>query len=126
MDEVGWKDGAFAEELHRAFLTSLDAETTERWHFNQWVLDRAEHVSINSICWRGVDFAAFQGRVGIDEEIWLTKAYPHYAQKVSVIYGGAVCAHFAFGPQRAHLDQTDLLARYAFYAGLKPTVLVQQ
>lgn len=124
MDEVGWKDGAFAEELHRAFLTTLDGGTAERWHFDQWVLDRAEHVSINSICWRGVDFAAFQGSVGIAEEIWLTVQYPNYAQKVSVIFGGAVCAHFAFGPQRAHLDQTNLLARYAHYAGLKPAVPV--
>ena len=113
MDSVGWKDPAFAETLHRAFLADATAGNEARWKLDDWILWPAygERVSINCISWIGSP-----GPVGQDEEQWLSVDYPASQGWKNVIHGGAICSHFAFFTQRDHLDATDLLARYAALA----------
>jgi hypothetical protein len=113
MDDIGWNDPVFADILHRQFIDDIRQSKTRKWAcFPKWILDRYERVSINSICWRGADFAEFGGIVGEDEELWLAVVKPAELSRPNVIFGGAVCAHFAFYTQRAHLDTTNILEEY--------------
>lgn len=137
MDPAGWSSPAFAEHVHRTVLRRLrDTTTTQdttlpereeqageapvageaplapfrmppwRLHFHN------ERVSINCISWLGSEFAAFGGAVGKDEELWLSVQKPLLVRKCNCIFGGFVCVHYAFYPQRPHLDATDILDAY--------------
>lgn len=105
MDEVGWKTPSYAEHVHRRFI---DADDLENWKFPRWWLG-GERFSINAMAWRGGDFARFGGRVEADEEQWLTE---RAGQGPNMIYGRAMCAHFAFHTQREYLDTTNILSLY--------------
>ena len=110
MCATGWGSGLWAEAVHRKFL-----ETNHGWWTTtDWRLLDYERLSINAVSWRGEDMAEIvkAGGVGLDEESWLTQVYPRQTGRVNVICGSAVCAHFAFYPQRAYLDKTDILQKY--------------
>lgn len=99
MCDVGLKDPAFAESLHRAFLARPEPSA---WSFGRWVLTEHERCSVNAVCWFGADLAA--APVGEDEEQWLAVVRPRETSRVNAVCGDAVCVHYAFAPQRAHLD----------------------
>lgn len=111
-DNVGWKDPHFAYAVHDAFLKDLEKGSADRWHrsFRAWHLWDYERVSINCISWLGSDMPE---RVDKDEEKFLAVDHPKIIGRPNVILGAAVCAHFGFYTQRAHLDATDVLQRYA-------------
>jgi hypothetical protein len=111
MDDVGWRDAGFAVAVHDAFVTDLRRGEGGRWKFDRWVLLDNERVSINCIAWHGADFDAFGGRVGADEEEWLSVQKPRELGKTNVVWGGAVCVHFAFFTQRGHMQNTGIEAR---------------
>lgn len=108
MDGIGWNTPGYAEHVHRRFLASDDID---RWRFPRWVLGNFERCSINAIAWRGEVFAKFGGKIDLHEESCLTEHAPRH-WGTNVIYGGAMCAHFAFHTQRAHMDATDILGLY--------------
>jgi hypothetical protein len=113
MCKTGWKNPLYAEAVHTSFLNDLDRGNTNAWKFKMWRLWGYERVSINCISWLGSEFATFGGNVGRDEEQWLAVDKPKQLRKMNVIFGGALCAHFAFHTQRDHLDKnTDILQRY--------------
>ena len=112
MDDVGWKSPAFSEHLHRSFIRDCKLGKHAQWKFSPWVLFFNERVSINCISWLGSEFAKFDGAVGTDEEAWLSIDKPKQLQKLNCIHGGALCVHFSFYTQRAHLDQTNILDEY--------------
>lgn len=117
MDPVGWKSPLFAEHVHRAILQGLAGPggNLQEFRMPPWRLHYThvgERVSINCISWLGSEFAAFGGDVGRDEELWLSVQKPALAQKCNCIFGGFVCVHYAFYPQRPHLDATDILQQY--------------
>lgn len=129
-DSVGWEWPEFAERVHRTILDTAAAAADAtaplaafrmppwRLHFNSRV---GERVSINCISWLGSDFAAFGGAVGRDEEVWLSMEKPALSRRCNCIFGGFVCVHYAFYPQRPHLDTTDILAAYrALVCGSPP------
>lgn len=97
LDVLGWQSGRFAEYVHRTFLASAQ----HLWHFPDapW----GNRLSVNAVCWYGRDIP---GAVEGDEEAWLTDGRP------LMIVGDALCVHYAFLPQREHLEKTDLLRRY--------------
>lgn len=107
VDAEGWGNPLYAERVHRSFLSS----DLNSWKFPSWRMAVGERISINAISWTGDKFAQFGGAVGHDEENWLTEVAPASLGEV-VIHGGAVCSHFAFHTQRAHLDSTNLLDTY--------------
>lgn len=110
MDDTGWKDPKFAENIHRQVLEKKDLSY---FHFNKvWVLHDYERVSINCISWLGEEFAQFDGVVGDDEEQWLASDKPSQIKKPNVIYGEFTVVHYAFYTQREHIDKTDILSQY--------------
>jgi hypothetical protein len=117
-DPIGWGNPKFAEYLHRAFLRSLAENRIDRFKFMSRPI-ALSRMSINCIAWRGEEFAKFGGKLGFtNEEEWLSVTRPTQLGGYNLIYGQIVVAHFAFYPQRAHLDATDLLERYREAAGI--------
>jgi hypothetical protein len=112
MDVTAWANPRFAEQLHRAFLASVAAGDIASWYFGQRLVAYSRY-SVNCIAWFGSEFAKFQGEVPWDEEEYLSVTKPAELLAVNCIYGEAIVAHYAFMPQRTHLDATDVLARYA-------------
>jgi hypothetical protein len=119
MDAVGWRDPLFAVALHEAFLPDAERGDVTAWKasFTEWHCTGYERVSINAVAWRGDAMASALPVVG-SEELYLSVTRPQKVMAPSVIIGSAVCVHFAFTPQRQHLDGTGLLARYEALAGL--------
>ena len=73
-------------------------------------------MSINAICWFGASLAA--SPCGADDEVWFCTDFPRAEGSVNAVCGAALCAHFSFYTQRAVLDATDLLNRYALLVPL--------
>ena len=104
--DVGWKNPECAQAMHEAFLADPRA-----WKLPTWVATDRERISVNAVCWRGQDM---EHEVEPDEEVWLSVTYPAKRDALNAVCGDAVCVHFAYHPQRQHLEEcTDLLARYA-------------
>jgi hypothetical protein len=108
MDEIGWRDARFAESLHRWFLDKGREEIEKL----DTIYVTSNRYSINCISWLGSKFAEFNGEVGHDEEQWLSEDYPKRNGLSNEIHTNLVCAHFAFYPQKDHLDSTDILQCY--------------
>jgi len=109
----GWKDGPFAELVHRSFLDALRKNDMGKWQFDEWHLNFYERVSINCIAWFGRDFAGFGGQVAADEEQFLSCTKPAQLRRPNAIYGRSLVAHFSYFTQIAHLDKTNLLDQYS-------------
>lgn len=108
MDDVGWKDPIFAENLHRWFL---DNGHNEVKILNE-VFETDSRYSINCISWLGSKFKEFDGNVGHDEEQWLSEDYIRANNLKNKIYTEFCCSHFSYFTQKAHLDSTDILSLY--------------
>lgn len=122
MDKVGWADPKFCEALHLSFLQSLNNKDISKWResFKEYVLENYERCSINCISWLGKEFAMFNGKVGNDEEQWLSVDKPKSIKKPNAIYEGAICVHFAFYIQRDYIEkETNILQDYAKLVGIK-------
>lgn len=111
MDITGWKDPAFCLALHNAFIADVEGNNLSKWlaTFESWICSQYERVSINCVSWFGRDMTV---PVGSDEEQWLSVERPRALKRCNVIYGKALCAHFAFFTQRSLLDNGNVLQRY--------------
>lgn len=114
LDNMGWKDGPFAEKVHRSFLKDFSSGHIGKWHssFNIWSCDYFERVSINAVSWLGSDMMNEWNNIGVEEEIALSSDLPSKLGRPNEIFGGAIAAHLAFWPQRKHIDGTDILSLY--------------
>jgi hypothetical protein len=112
MDSVGWGNPIFAENLHNLFLQAIKNKSYNTWHFNKWVLDYKEQLSINAISWTGKDFQTFGSTITGNDEFWINVYGPSILNKPSVILGDMICVHYAFHPQKSHLDTTNILEEY--------------
>lgn len=112
-DDVGWKDGKFCEAVHRAFLNDLQGGDISRWKktFNIWRCQDYERVSINCIAWFGSMMKNF--KFSFEEEEILSVKIPMAIKRANYIVSDPICVHYAFGPQREHLDTTDILKQYS-------------
>jgi hypothetical protein len=110
MCSTGWQNSDFAEKLHRDFLSKLAQD--HQFTLPDWQLYDNERVSINVISWRGDEFLKFSGVVGSDEEQWLSVDKPRSLGTINRIIGDTLFVHYAFYPQRNHIDTTDILSRY--------------
>jgi hypothetical protein len=112
LDPLGWADGSFAEALHVTFLENvLRAGQLDAWRFSPKPLANVRF-SINCISWRGDDFAAFDGVVEGDEEEYLSVVKPMREGRANRVMGQLFVSHFAFFPQREHMDRTGVLRAY--------------
>jgi hypothetical protein len=108
---IAFTNNYIAESKHKEMLKNIQNLDTIRFP-ESWELRRYERVSINCISWLGEAFANFNGIVGHDEELWLSVDKPKELKRPNIITGNSMCSHFAFGPQREHLDNTDILEAY--------------
>lgn len=122
---IAFTEPGICEQKHREMINEFYG--FERINqLDTWVLRRYERVSINCISWLGETFAEFGGLVDKDEEGWLSCAKPREIGRPNVITGVSTCAHFAFGPQREHMDKTNILDLYktlAEYIDVDPKTL---
>jgi len=119
---VAWANGQVAEQKHKNFFNHVENGTLNAYKFNQWNLrpHAAERCSINCISWLGSRFAEFGGKVGEDEEAWLSVDKPMMDKtSYNKIYGNALCVHYAFYTQREHVDSCPhILDKYIEIASL--------
>jgi hypothetical protein len=112
MDHAGWQSAEVAECLHRWFLARIRAGTFDEIRIPR-VTAALSRISINCISWFGADLLSIGGEFpATDEEEFASVELPMRLGLVNRVSGEAICAHFAFYPQREHLDRTDLLERY--------------
>jgi hypothetical protein len=115
MDDVGWKDGKFAEAVHNAFIDSIKTNTVDKWKssFTTHTPVNYERVSINCLAWFGKDLEELYKDIPTDEEQNISVEIPKKLQKPNLILNYPICAHFAFYTQRPHLeDNTTILQQY--------------
>lgn len=115
LDNIGWRNPIYCEKLHRLFLEDLEKNDISKWRtsFTKWVCYEFERVSINCIAWFGSYFNKHIVEVGIEEEEWLAVTYPRKSNKPNLIVSGPICAHYSFLTQRPHMDNTNILQKYA-------------
>lgn len=118
---TAWADGLFAEKIHRRFFCLFDENKLEQLYIPNWIFFDYEWASINVICWKGSDFALFGGVVDPDEERWLTMHKTKELEMPNQIVGDSLFVHYAYYPQRPHMDSTDVLKIYEEIS-LKPHV----
>lgn len=114
-DEVGWKSGEFSEKLHRYFLDQKNGDL-KSIYMPEYVATDFTRISINCIAWLGSQFKKFEGRVGEDEEQWLSVDKPKELNMTNCVYGNFACVHYAFYTQRELLDKTDVLKKYSLFS----------
>jgi hypothetical protein len=114
LDPIAWNNPAFAEELHRTFLSLLQKGQIDYFKFPGRPV-AINRFSINCISWLGSDFQKFKGYVSADhgEEEYLSVIKPTQLGKANYIMGDCIVSHFAFFTQREYLDKTDILDSYA-------------
>ena len=119
MDRTGWASPGFAHALHFAFIGAVERGDISRWRgsFPDWPLKSFERCSINAIAWLGRDmrdqFPSYPSKGRMQEEEWISEVVTRNTSRPAVIVPSAVCAHFAFYPQRKVLDTTGVLERYS-------------
>ena len=111
LDNTGWRDPHFAEQLHRHFLKEITGTGVGAF-VSEDTLFAMSRFSINCVAWRGELFAEFSGVVVGEDEEEISINIPARANLPNLLFGNAVVAHFAFYTQREHLDRTDLLDLY--------------
>ena len=115
-----WRSGKAAEAIHRILLSKVSTTLSARGVgvFERYIVRAGERLSINMVAWLGEDLANLGEHglrlpfLGGDEDFFSNGALTMLG-KDNAICGGAVAAHFAFGPQRAYMDGTDLLVKWA-------------
>lgn len=116
MDDVGWKNEKFVEDLHRKFLADPDPK---KWHLIDWDLFYYDRHSINCISWLGSDCANWVNQMDADEEVWTSVVAPKLFGRPNVALGNATVVHYSFHPTRNYLDsQPWILEGYKKLAGV--------
>lgn len=115
----GWSDhyGVICPNVaikkHMNLLQRIHDNTYDKYYFpNHWTMPFDARFSINVISWLGEEFAAFQGKVGPDEEQWLSVTKPTQLNKINIICGTTLFSHYAFNIQQYRLSQTNILQLY--------------
>jgi len=112
MSPLYWSDPNFAYEiLNNTYEYIVEGKLSDL-NIPNIVLDY-EPVSINFVMWSGEDFAKFDGNVrSVDDEPWLSLFYPLKYDLKNAIVGDTRTVHYAYWPQRQHLNSTDILNKY--------------
>ena len=116
MDKVGWKNGKFAELVHNTFIDSIKSNTVDKWKssFTTHTPVKYARVSINCVAWFGKDLETLHNDIANeDEEQIVSVELPKKIKRPNLIVNYPICAHFAFYPQRPHLENnTTILQQY--------------
>lgn len=110
---VGWRNEKAAMGIHQNFLERLSKNKIDELFFDQWILYFRERFSINSFAFFGKEFAKFGGKVGRDEENWLSVSHIQETKQYNCICGQSLVCHFAYHTQRRYLEErTEFLETY--------------
>ncbi len=102
-----------AIKKHMNLLEHIYNNTIEKYYFhNHWTMPLNSRFSINVISWLGERFAEFGGKVGADEEQWLSVTKPTELNRLNIICGTTLFSHYSFNLQRYRLNQTNILQLY--------------
>jgi len=118
VDKLGWGDGSFAELKHEYFLNThtknnlVNFSPSSLYLPSNWLLLNYERFSVNAISWTGEKINSIYSYIKDDEEKSLTVDIPRMLLTPNQIIGKTLFVHYAFYPQKAHLDKTDILKRY--------------
>ncbi len=126
-DMLGMCSGKFAEHIHRQILSKAITDRPNHLNFRAFdlqhsiVLDDYVRLCINWISWFGDDFAAFDGEVPVEDELWLTTVKSQELQRCTAVCATFQVVHFSFASQNKHLSLTDVLNQYKKLAGISLT-----
>ena len=124
LSETGWRSGAHAALQHLLLLWRIAGEgggvlaytrAFHTWEFDAVPWQRTRW-SINAVALWAAALDAFDEaacRGSVDDEAYLTEGWPAALGARSVAAGDALVAHYAYFPQRAALEASDVLPRYA-------------
>lgn len=121
---VGWGNLEYCIQLHNQFISDLKSQdrnsghALDKYRLN-WLLKRAEPVSISCCSWLGRGLADIIKDVGnvAEDEPWWTIYVPTWTNKYNMVYGNAIVGHYAYYRQRElGLDNTDILDKYKLIA----------
>lgn len=113
MDRVGWTDPLFIENIHKNFMSKPANRRLTAYFFTEWNLFQYEPFSINCFAFFGKDLQDINDP---DEELYISHHQPERLGRPNVVLGSAIVVHFAFHPQRPHLDTKP--EYYQFYKDL--------
>lgn len=111
-DRIGWGQPEFALALHRFALDLIERGEAGRLHSGAHAI-ALNRFSINCVCWFGRDLATIGGEVGVAEEEEMSAAIPARLGRTNCFCTDTIAVHFAFFTQRAWMDASGLLDRYA-------------
>lgn len=116
-DSSGYSSGPGAELLHHAFLEARNRNVITPWTFPRWEFGEFERATIGATCFFGRDLASFGGDVTDDDEHFLGCVKTRELGRINAVAPGlqsrdSFFAHYAYAPQKQHLDTTDVLSRY--------------
>ena len=112
-NEILWKSGEFAAQLHLWFLNRLENNSYKDLHLGTHPTALCRF-SINSILWFGKDMAKIGGIVLGDDEESLSCIIPTQLGMANCWNGDVILSHFAFFTQREQLDSCEILNKYGF------------
>ena len=92
-DPIAWSNPVYCVTKHEYFINAIKNKTTEKYKLGLWIDQHQEQISINCICWMGEDFAKFQGKVGSEDEKWLSSTFPREIGKLNCIAGDVTNCH---------------------------------
>jgi hypothetical protein len=102
-----------AYEMHCEFIKKIKDKNISHYYTNSFIVNNFYRLSINCISWLGQTIAELNGNIYGDEEQFLSVTYPQYKNNPNMVYGNAICSHYAFISQRDFLDnETNILEQY--------------
>lgn len=91
-DQVA-RNPQYMQDVYDALARSIAAGTVrDDWTFPFWKLDAHALVPLHAFAWLGDEFQQFDGRVPMDEEMFLNRDRPFRVGRSTLVYGRAVCA----------------------------------
>lgn len=111
MDAVGWRDAAFAQNIHNHLLDGIENGWVDKLFMHTTIqLQLGQQFSVSSFA----QFSeAYENGVSGEEEAWHTIDKPYELNRANVIVPNSLISHFSFYHQRAYLlDHTNILDRY--------------
>lgn len=95
LDELGWKNPEFVEKIHNTFMISSQPP-----YFPNRIIGTFKEFSISCFAFWGRDYF----KPDPDEEVWISSIKPRELNRPNMICGNALVVHYAYFPQRPHLD----------------------
>lgn len=114
MDETGWRNAVFAENIHNHLLSCIEQDVVDDLFMHHSIqLPAGQQFSVSSFAQFGSEYAKVNGQLGGEEEAWHSINQPYMLSRPNMIVPNSLISHFSFYHQRNYLlDRTNILDRY--------------